>query len=59
MDVTYQVGVKTLNGYDKAANDGEVEIKRKTLTIKTDATQTYGDTTVKSGPPFLRQKNSW
>ena len=51
MDVTYQDGVKTLNGYDKAANDGEVEIKRKTLTIKTDATQNYGDSAITLGPP--------
>ncbi|WP_297014137.1 filamentous hemagglutinin N-terminal domain-containing protein [uncultured Dialister sp.] len=51
MDVTYQYGVKTLNGYDKAANDGEVEIKRKTLTIKTDATQNYGDSAITLGTP--------
>ena len=51
MDVAYQDGVKTLNGYDKAANDGEVEITRKTLTINTDGTQTYGNSTVKSGTP--------
>lgn len=51
MDVAYQDGVKTLNGYDKAANDGEVEIKRKTLTISTDGTQTYGSTTVTNGTP--------
>lgn len=51
MDVAYQDGVKTLNGYDKAANDGEVEIKRKTLTIKTDATQTYGDSAITLGTP--------
>lgn len=51
MDVTYQDGVKTLNGYDKAANPGEVEITRKTLTINTDATQTYGDVHVTSGTP--------
>ena len=51
MDVTYQDGVKTLNGYDKAANPGEVEITRKTLTINTDATQTYGNPTVTSGTP--------
>lgn len=51
MDVAYQDGVKTLNGYDKAANDGEVEIKRKTLTISTDGTQTYGNTTVTNGTP--------
>lgn len=48
MNVTYQDGVKTLNGYDKAANPGEVEIKRKTLTINTDATQTYGNAAVTS-----------
>lgn len=51
MNVAYQDGVKTLNGYDKAANPGEVEIKRKTLTINTDATQTYGNATVTSGTP--------
>lgn len=49
MDVTYQDGVKTLNGYDKAANDGEVEIKRKTLNISTNGTQTYGNTAVTNG----------
>ena len=48
MDVAYQDGVKTLNGYDKAANPGEVEITRKTLTINTDATQTYGKADVTS-----------
>lgn len=48
MDVDYQDGVKTLNGYDKAANPGEVEITRKTLTINTDATQTYGNADVTS-----------
>lgn len=48
MDVAYQDGVKTLNGYDKAANPGEVEITRKTLTINTDATQTYGNADVTS-----------
>lgn len=51
MDVTYQDEVKTLNGYDKAANDGEVEIKRKTLTISTNGTQTYGNTAVTNGKP--------
>ena len=51
MDVAYQDGVKTLNGYDKAANDGEVEITRKTLNISTDGTQTYGNTTVTNGMP--------
>lgn len=51
MDVTYQDGVKTLNGYDKAANPGEVEITRKTLTISTDGTQTYGNTAVTNGTP--------
>lgn len=51
MNVAYQDGVKTLNGYDKAANPGEVEIKRKTLTINTDATQTYGNADVTSGTP--------
>lgn len=51
MNVAYQDGVKTLNGYDKAANPGEVEIKRKTLTINTDATQTYGNTAVTNGTP--------
>lgn len=56
MDVAYQDGVKTLNGYDKAANDGEVEIKRKTLTISTDGTQTYGNTTVTNGTPSYEKK---
>lgn len=51
MDVAYQDGVKTLNGYDKAANDGEVEITRKTLNISTDGTQTYGNKTVTNGTP--------
>lgn len=51
MDVAYQDGVKTLNGYDKAANDGEVEITWKTLNISTDGTQTYGNTTVTNGMP--------
>lgn len=51
MDVAYQDGVKTLNGYDKAVNDGEVEITRKTLNISTDGTQTYGSTTVTNGTP--------
>ena len=51
MDVAYQDGVKTLNGYDKAANDGEVEITRKTLNISTDGTQTYGNTAVTNGTP--------
>ena len=49
MDVAYQDGVKALNGYDKAANNGEVEITRKTLTISTDGTQTYGKTAVTKG----------
>lgn len=56
MDVAYQDGVKTLNGYDKAANDGEVEIKRKTLTINTDGTQTYGNTAVTNGTPSYDKK---
>lgn len=51
MDVAYQDGVKTLNGYDKAVNDGEVEITRKTLNISTNGTQTYGDTAVTNGTP--------
>lgn len=51
MNVAYQDGVKTLNGYDKAANPGEVEITRKALTINTDATQTYGKADVTSGTP--------
>ena len=50
MDVAYQDGVKTLNGYDKAANPGEVEITRKTLIINTDATQTYGKADVTNSP---------
>lgn len=56
MDVTYQDEVKTLNGYDKAANDGEVEIKRKTLTISTNGTQTYGNTDVTNGTPSYDKK---
>lgn len=56
MDVAYQDGVKTLNGYDKAANDGEVEITRKTLNISTDGTQTYGNTTVTNGTPSYDKK---
>ena len=51
MDVAYQDGVKTLNGYDKAVNDGEVEITRKTLNISTNGTQTYGNTAVTNGKP--------
>jgi len=51
MDVAYQDGVKTLNGYDKAANPGEVEITRKTLTINNSGTQTYGNADVTSGTP--------
>lgn len=51
MNVAYQDGVKTLNGYDKAANPGEVEITRKALTINTDATQTYGKADVTGGTP--------
>ena len=56
MDVAYQDGVKTLNGYDKAANDGEVEITRKILNINTDGTQTYGSTTVTNGTPSYDKK---
>lgn len=45
MDVAYQDGVKTLNGYDKAANNGEVEIKKRSITITSSGEQTYGDST--------------
>ena len=48
MDVAYQDGGKTLNGYDKAANNGEVEIKKRSITITSSGEQTYGDSTYTS-----------
>lgn len=44
-------GAKALNGYDLNTINGDIEILRKTLTITTDATQTYGDVHVTSGTP--------
>ena len=44
-------GAKALNGYDLKTVNGDIEILRKTLTINTDGTQTYGNSTVKSGTP--------
>lgn len=44
-------GAKALNGYDLKTVNGDIEIFRKTLTINTDGTQTYGNSTVKSGTP--------
>ena len=44
-------GAKALNGYDLKTVNGDIEILRKTLTINTDATQTYGDVHVTSGTP--------
>lgn len=44
-------GAKALNGYDLKTVNGDIEILRKTLTITTDATQTYGDVHVTSGTP--------
>ena len=43
MDVAYQDGVKTLNGYDKAASAGEVKIKKRSVTITSSGEQTYGN----------------
>lgn len=48
MDVAYQDGVKTLNGYDKAVNDGEVEITKRSVSITSSGEQTYGDSTYTS-----------
>ena len=44
-------GAKALNGYDLKTVNGDIEILRKTLTISTDGTQTYGDTAVTNGTP--------
>lgn len=44
-------GAKALNGYDLKTVNGDIEILRKTLTINTDGTQTYGNTTVTNGTP--------
>lgn len=44
-------GAKALNGYDLNTVNGDIEILRKTLTINTDATQTYGNDAVTSGTP--------
>lgn len=44
-------GAKALNGYDLKTVNGDIEILRKTLTINTDATQTYGKADVTSGTP--------
>lgn len=41
-------GAKALNGYDLNTINGDIEILRKTLTINTDATQTYGKVDVTS-----------
>lgn len=41
-------GAKALNGYDLNTINGDIEILRKTLTINTDATQTYGKADVTS-----------
>lgn len=41
-------GAKALNGYDLNTINGDIEILRKTLTINTDATQTYGKDDVTS-----------
>ena len=41
-------GAKALNGYDLKTVNGDIEILRKTLTINTDATQTYGKADVTS-----------
>lgn len=41
-------GAKALNGYDLNTINGDIEILRKTLTINTDATQTYGNADVTS-----------
>lgn len=44
-------GAKALNGYDLKTVNGDIEILRKTLTINTSGTQTYGNATVTSGTP--------
>ena len=45
-------GAKALNGYDLKTVNGDIEILRKTLTISTDGTQTYGNTAVTNGTPY-------
>lgn len=45
-------GAKALNGYDLKTVNGDIEILRKTLTISTDGTQTYGKTAVINGTPY-------
>lgn len=45
-------GAKVLNGYDLKTVNGDIEILRKTLTISTDGTQTYGNTAVTNGKLF-------
>lgn len=40
-----------LNGYALATQNADIEILRKTLTVNTDATQTYGNATVTTGTP--------
>lgn len=40
-----------LDGYALAVENGRLEIKRRTLTIDTDGTQTYGNATVTTGTP--------
>ncbi|WP_273187313.1 filamentous hemagglutinin N-terminal domain-containing protein [Dialister succinatiphilus] len=40
-----------LNGYDLATENADIEILRKTVTISTDGTQTYGNTAVTNGTP--------
>lgn len=44
-------GAKALNGYDLKTVNGDIEILRKTLTIRTGGTQTYGNTAVTNGTP--------
>ncbi len=44
-------GAKALNGYDLKTVNGDIEILRKTLIIRTDGTQTYGNTAVTNGTP--------
>lgn len=40
-----------LNGYALATQNADIEILRKTLTVNTDATQTYGNAAVTTGTP--------
>ena len=44
-------GAKALNGYNLKTVNGDIEILRKTLTISTAGTQTYGYTAVTIGTP--------